>query len=126
VKKSPQVAEIPPSEGLLADLNERFEDSHPQEILLWAFDNIPRIAVGTSFQLGGLVNIFFSREIVDRVPVLFLETGFTFPRRSPSATSWSASGGSRSSRRSRHSVRSAKHARSAPSCTGPIPISAAS
>jgi phosphoadenosine phosphosulfate reductase len=79
VKRSQQVAEIPPSEGLLADLNERFEDSHPQEILLWAFDNIPRIAVGTSFQLGGLVNIFFSREIVERVPVLFLETGFHFP-----------------------------------------------
>src|SRR5712692_7151058 len=75
----PQVAEIPPSAGLLAELNERFADRHPQEILLWAFDNIPRIAVGTSFQLGGLVNIFFSREIVDPVPVLFLETGFHFP-----------------------------------------------
>jgi phosphoadenosine phosphosulfate reductase len=77
-RRWPRLADAPPSEAELAELNERFADRHPQEILLWAFDNIPRLVIGTSFQLGGLVNIFFSREIVDPVPVLFLETGFHF------------------------------------------------
>ena len=78
-RRWPLPADHAPSATELAELNERFDGRHPQEILLWAFDNLGDIAVGTSFQLGGLVNIFFAREIIDPVPVLFLETGFHFP-----------------------------------------------
>lgn len=56
-----------------------FETAHPAAILEWAFGNIDRFVISTSFQAQGLVNVHIARQIVDRVPVLFLETGFHFP-----------------------------------------------
>jgi len=73
------LAEYHPDPGDLEELSARFEGAHPREILAWAFEYIPDLAIGTSFQLGGLVNIFLAREVVDPVRVLFLETGFHFP-----------------------------------------------
>jgi phosphoadenosine phosphosulfate reductase len=73
------LAEYHPDPGDLDELSKRFEGAHPREILAWAFEYIPDLAIGTSFQLGGLANIFLSREVVDPVRVLFLETGFHFP-----------------------------------------------
>jgi phosphoadenosine phosphosulfate reductase len=73
------LAEYHPDPGDLSELSMRFEGAHPREILAWAFEYIPDFAIGTSFQMGGLVNIFLAREVVDPVKVLFLETGFHFP-----------------------------------------------
>jgi phosphoadenosine phosphosulfate reductase len=73
------LAEYHPDPGDLDELSERFADAHPREIMAWAFEYIPNLAIGTSFQLGGLINIFLAREVVDPVRVLFLETGFHFP-----------------------------------------------
>ena len=73
------LAEYHPDPGDLAELSARFEKAHPAEILAWAFEYIPNLAIGTSFQMGGLVNISIAREVIDPVRVLFLETGFHFP-----------------------------------------------
>jgi phosphoadenosine phosphosulfate reductase len=73
------LAEFHPDPGDLDELSDRFEGAHPREILAWAFEYIPDLAIGTSFQLGGLINIFLAREVVAPVKVLFLETGFHFP-----------------------------------------------
>jgi phosphoadenosine phosphosulfate reductase len=73
------LAEFHPDPGELDELSARFEGAHPREIMAWAFEYIPNLAIGTSFQLGGLVNIFMAREVVEPVRVLFLETGFHFP-----------------------------------------------
>jgi phosphoadenosine phosphosulfate reductase len=55
------------------------ETSHPQEILWWAVETIPRMAVATSFQSSGMVILHMLRAIKPEIPVLFLETGFHFP-----------------------------------------------
>jgi len=73
------LADYHPDPGDVDELSRRFEHAHPREILAWAFEYIPDLAIGTSFQLGGLINIFLAREVVDPVRVLFLETGFHFP-----------------------------------------------
>jgi phosphoadenosine phosphosulfate reductase len=73
------LAEYHPDPGDLDELSARFADAHPREILAWAFEYVPDLAIGTSFQLGGLINIFLAREVIDPVRVLFLETGFHFP-----------------------------------------------
>ncbi len=73
------LADYHPDPGDVDELSRRFEHAHPREILAWAFEYIPDLVIGTSFQLGGLINIFLAREVIDPVRVLFLETGFHFP-----------------------------------------------
>lgn len=65
------------SSGSLRVAEDRVGDA--RGILEWAFDNIDGFVIGTSFQLGGLINIHIARELRERVPVLFLQTGFHFP-----------------------------------------------
>jgi phosphoadenosine phosphosulfate reductase len=77
--RSLPLAEYHPDPGDLDELSRRFEGAHPREILAWAFEYVPDLAIGTSFQMGGLANIFIARDVVDPVRVLFLETGFHFP-----------------------------------------------
>jgi phosphoadenosine phosphosulfate reductase len=55
------------------------ETAHPSEILKWAVETIPRLAVATSFQSSGLVILHQLLTIQPDLPVLFLETGFHFP-----------------------------------------------
>lgn len=73
----------PPAESVLeADLHElnvRFADAHPRDVLEWGFESIPGMVIGTGFQVGGLVNIHLAKQFLDGVPVLFLQTGFHFP-----------------------------------------------
>ena len=73
------LADYHPDPGDVDELSRRFEGAHPRQILAWAFEYIPDLVIGTSFQLGGLANIFLAREVVKPVRVLFLETGFHFP-----------------------------------------------
>lgn len=66
-------------EADLHELNERFRGAHPRDVLEWGFEHIAGLAIGTGFQVGGLVNIHMAKRFLDRVPVLFLQTGFHFP-----------------------------------------------
>ena len=63
----------------LDEINARFEGAHPRDVLEWGFASIDGLVIGTGFQVGGLVNIHIAKQILDRVPVLFLQTGFHFP-----------------------------------------------
>lgn len=64
----------------LATLNERFEQSPPQEILRWAWETYGEGAVMTSsFQTQSLPLLHLLSETAPRIPVLFLDTGFHFP-----------------------------------------------
>lgn len=73
----------PPAESVrqadLHELNEHLARAHPRDVLEWGFEVIPSLVIGTGFQVGGLVNIHLARRFLDRVPVLFLQTGFHFP-----------------------------------------------
>jgi phosphoadenosine phosphosulfate reductase len=60
-------------------LNEELGSAHPLKTLQWAFENVSPVAIAASSQLGGLVLVHMARQLVDRVPVLFIQTGFHFP-----------------------------------------------
>jgi phosphoadenosine phosphosulfate reductase len=68
------------SPGAIDDLNARFEQAHPLEILRWAFDEsgLDRIAIASAFQAEGTAIIHMATLLRPDVPVLFLETGFQF------------------------------------------------
>ena len=64
-----------------ASPDEHFSDlaaASPAEILRWAFETIPRLAVATSFQSSGLVILHMTKALGLRPSVLFLDTGFHF------------------------------------------------
>src|SRR2546425_10109223 len=67
-------------EDLIRDLNVRFEDEHPQEILRWTLQDsaLPRIAIASAFQAEGTAVIHMATRVRADVPILFLETGFHF------------------------------------------------
>jgi len=71
--------ELSLSPEAVAALNDRFDDAHPQEVLKWALTEAGHTAIAVSFQVGGLVNVHLAKQVVDRVPVLFIQTGFHFP-----------------------------------------------
>lgn len=61
-------------------INQKFENSHPQEILGWAwtvFGN--RAAIGTSFQGAGLVVMHICRTLGYDFPIFTIDTGLLFP-----------------------------------------------
>jgi phosphoadenosine phosphosulfate reductase len=51
----------------------------PRGIMQWAAATIEDLAVATSFQSSGLAILHMLSEVRERVPVLFLDTGFHFP-----------------------------------------------
>lgn len=64
----------------LALLNLAFEDAHPRDVLLWAFNQsgLERVAIASAFQAEGTVVMHMATEIRPDIPVLFLETGYQF------------------------------------------------
>ncbi len=64
----------------IADLNARFQDSSPQEILRWTLQasGLERVAIASAFQREGTAIIHMATRIRPDVPILFLETGFHF------------------------------------------------
>jgi phosphoadenosine phosphosulfate reductase len=68
------------SDAELLDLNARFEDAHPREVLSWALvdSGLRRIAIASAFQAEGTAIMHMASTIRADVPVLFLETGFQF------------------------------------------------
>lgn len=64
----------------VADLQQRFESAHPQEILQWAAEEYGQdLAVVTSFQPTGIVTLHMLSEIAPNTPVMTLDTGLLFP-----------------------------------------------
>jgi len=68
------------SDAELVDLNARFEDVHPREVLSWALESsgLRRVAIASAFQAEGTAIMHMASTIRADVPVLFLETGFQF------------------------------------------------
>lgn len=68
------------AEELVAGLNRRFEEAHPQEIVRWAVEDsgLERVAVASSFQVEDTVVMHLATLVRPDVPILFLETGFHF------------------------------------------------
>jgi phosphoadenosine phosphosulfate reductase len=67
----------------IADLNARFEDEYPGEILRWAAEQFAdRLAIVTSFQPTGIVTLHMLQEVAPQqarhLPVLTLDTGLLF------------------------------------------------
>jgi phosphoadenosine phosphosulfate reductase len=67
-------------EDEVKDLNVRFEDEHPSEILRWALteSRLERVGIASAFQAEGTAVIHMASRIRPDVPILFLETGFHF------------------------------------------------
>jgi phosphoadenosine phosphosulfate reductase len=68
------------SDEELTALNERFESSHPSEIVAWALDGsgLEPIALASAFQAEGTCVMHMATRVRPDVPILFLETGFHF------------------------------------------------
>ena len=67
---------LPPETTI--ELNMRFDDAHPREIIRWALEEpeIERVAVASAFQAEGTCVIHMATAVRPEVPILFLETGF--------------------------------------------------
>jgi phosphoadenosine phosphosulfate reductase len=65
----------------VAELNRRFEGAAPGEILQWAAEAFPegRVALSSTFGVGGMVLIHLLAEKGIRLPVLFVDTLHHFP-----------------------------------------------
>jgi len=64
----------------LAALNEKFEDTHPRDVLRWTLEQsgLEPVAIASAFQAEGTAVMHMATEIRPDVPILFLETGFQF------------------------------------------------
>ncbi len=67
-------------EDEVRDLNNRFEDEEPSEVLRWALaeSRLSSVAIASAFQAEGTAVIHMATRIRPDVPILFLETGFHF------------------------------------------------
>jgi phosphoadenosine phosphosulfate reductase len=65
----------------IADLNRRLENAYPGQILEWAADAFPsgRVALSSTFGVGGMVLIHLLAEKGLKLPVLFVDTLYHFP-----------------------------------------------
>ena len=64
----------------IVQLNARFEDAAPHDIVRWALESsgLEPIAIASAFQAEGTCVMHMATMIRPDVPVLFLETGFQF------------------------------------------------
>lgn len=68
------------TEGIVTEINRRFEDEHPREVIRWALEDsgLDRIAIASSFQAEDTVVMDLAVKVRPSLPILFLETGFHF------------------------------------------------
>jgi phosphoadenosine phosphosulfate reductase len=72
----PLLQHLPWSETEVEELNRRYEGADPREILRWAVGALPegRVAMSSTFGVGGLVLIHLLSEEGIRLPVFFIDT----------------------------------------------------
>jgi phosphoadenosine phosphosulfate reductase len=64
----------------LVQLNQRFEETDPADIVAWAVDRFrPRIAASSSFQTQSVALLHIISRVRPELPVLFIDTGYHFP-----------------------------------------------
>lgn len=64
----------------LNDLNDRFENAPPNEIVRWAWESLgPEVAATSSFQSQSVPLLHMIARVAPEMPVCFLDTGFHFP-----------------------------------------------
>jgi phosphoadenosine phosphosulfate reductase len=70
----------PIDEPTILELNRRFEDQQPEDILRWALEEsgLQRVAIASAFQAEGTCVIHMAVQVRADVPIIFLETGFHF------------------------------------------------
>jgi len=67
------------NETELEELNRRFENAMPQEILKWAISTYsPQIALSSSFGAESAALLHMATQIEPRIPIIFINTGFLF------------------------------------------------
>lgn len=72
---------VPSTSAEIEELNRRFEDEDPASTLRWAADVFPdgRLALSTTFGIGGMVLLHKLAEQGIRLPVIFIDTLYHFP-----------------------------------------------
>lgn len=61
-------------------LNNKFENSSSLEVLEWAYNSFTtEIVASSSFQTQSVALLHMISQVVPKVPVIFLDTGFHFP-----------------------------------------------
>ncbi len=75
------VREVPITEEEVAERNRWLEGSDPDRILRWAVESFPegKVAMSSTFGVGGMVLIHALAEQGLRVPILFIDTLHHFP-----------------------------------------------
>jgi phosphoadenosine phosphosulfate reductase len=68
------------AENTVAEMNRRFEEEHPREVIRWALEDsgLERMAMASSFQAEDTVVMDLAAKIRPGIPILFLETGYHF------------------------------------------------
>jgi phosphoadenosine phosphosulfate reductase len=63
------------------ELNRRFEEAHPRDVLRWAHSAFPegKLAISSTFGPGGMVLIHMLAEEGIKLPILFVDTLYHFP-----------------------------------------------
>jgi phosphoadenosine phosphosulfate reductase len=72
---------LPLTDAEVEELNLRFEGADPGEVLRWAVESFPagRVALSSTFGVGGMVLIHLLAERGLRLPILFVDTLYHFP-----------------------------------------------
>lgn len=67
-------------EDEIRELNLRFEDCSPQDIVRWGVleSGLDRVAIASAFQAEGTAVMHMAVQVRPDVPIMFLETGFHF------------------------------------------------
>ena len=73
-----------PSEPLtverVAELNAKFQDAEPQEIVKWAVEQFgTRVAMTSSFGADSMCTIHLATGVMPNIPIIFINTGYLFP-----------------------------------------------
>lgn len=69
----------PFTQGRIAELTHKFEDSSPQQIITWAVEMFaPAIAMSSSFQTQSVPLLHMAKRIYPEMRIYFLNTGYHF------------------------------------------------
>ena len=81
VTSQPAAPAREPTLGEAAELNDRFSQAHPAEILRWAEETFAegRLVLSSTFGVGGMMLIHLLADEGIKLPVVFIDTLYHFP-----------------------------------------------